>query len=93
MAAVGTAADVGINLGMGFWWLRVPCCPNGARCGSFYLTFEVTQDETEDRLLYALGDRQWDIPGLRTRLETIVPEPDVMDAYEVDRELARYRGS
>jgi hypothetical protein len=44
-------------------------------------------------LLYALGDRQWDIPGLRTHLETIVPEHDVMDAYEVDRELARYRGS
>ena len=51
------------------------------------------QDETEDRLLYALGDRQWDIPGLRTHLETIVPEHDVMDAYVVDRELARYRGS
>jgi hypothetical protein len=43
-------------------------------------------------LLYALGDRQWDIPGLRTHLETIVAEHDVMDAYEVDRELARYCG-
>jgi two-component sensor histidine kinase len=56
---------------------------------SFYLTFEVTQDETEDRLLYELGDRQWDIPGLRTHLETIVPRHDVMEASEVDREFPK----
>jgi two-component sensor histidine kinase len=56
---------------------------------SFYLTFEVTQGETEDRLLYELGDRQWDIPGLRTHLETIVPKHDVMDAYEVDRRFPK----
>jgi hypothetical protein len=56
---------------------------------SFYLTFEVTQDETQDRLLYALGDRQWDIPGLRTHLETIVSKHDVMDAYEVDRQFPK----
>jgi two-component sensor histidine kinase len=56
---------------------------------SFYLTFEVTQDETEDRPLCELGDRQWDIPGLRMHLETIVPEHDVMDAYEVDREFPK----
>jgi hypothetical protein len=42
---------------------------------SFYLTFEVTQDETEDRLLHESGDRQWDTPGLRTHLETVVRLP------------------
>ena len=87
MAAAGTAADVGINRD-GLWWMRVPC----SRQPFVLPQFEVTQDEIEDRLLYALGDHQWDIPGLRTRLETIVPEPDVMDAYEVDRGLARYCG-
>jgi two-component sensor histidine kinase len=56
---------------------------------SFYLTFDVTQDETEDRLFYALGDRQWDIPGLRTHLEAIVSKHDVMDAYEVDRQFPK----
>jgi two-component sensor histidine kinase len=56
---------------------------------SFYLTFNVTQDETEDRLLYELGDRQWNIPGLRTHLETIVPEHGVMDAYEVDSQFPK----
>jgi hypothetical protein len=56
---------------------------------SFYLAFNVTQDETEDLSLYALGDGQWDIPGLRTNLETIVPKHGVMDAYEVERRFPR----
>jgi PAS domain-containing protein len=56
---------------------------------SFYLTFEVTRDETEDRLLYALGNCQWDIPGLRTHRETIVSKHNVMDAYEVDRQFPK----
>jgi hypothetical protein len=38
---------------------------------------------------YELGDCQWDIPGLRTHLETIVPEHGVMDAYEVDRQFPK----
>jgi two-component sensor histidine kinase len=54
---------------------------------SFYLTFKVAQRETEDRLLYALGDGQWDLPGLRVLLENIVPEQGVMDDYEVEHEF------
>ena len=50
---------------------------------SFYLTFKVARAETLDKLLYALGDGQWDIPGLRLLLENIVPEHGVMDDYEV----------
>jgi two-component sensor histidine kinase len=56
---------------------------------SFYLTFNVNQDETEDVLLYELGDGQWDLPGLRTHLETIVPKHEVMDAYEVERHFPK----
>jgi hypothetical protein len=41
------------------------------------------------RLLYKLGDRQWDIPGLRTHLDTIVPKHGAMDAYEVDRQFPK----
>ena len=33
---------------------------------SFYLTLRVNRQETQGRLLYALGDGQWDIPALRT---------------------------
>jgi hypothetical protein len=28
---------------------------------SFYLTFEVGREETEGKLLYSLGDGQWDV--------------------------------
>jgi two-component sensor histidine kinase/PAS domain-containing protein len=51
---------------------------------SFYSTFEVSPEETQGRLLYALGDGQWDIPGLRLLLEKIVPERGVMEDYEVE---------
>jgi two-component sensor histidine kinase len=54
---------------------------------SFYLTFKVAQDETKNRLLYELGDRQWDIPGLRVLLENILPEQGVMDDYEVEHQF------
>jgi PAS domain-containing protein len=33
---------------------------------SFYLTFKVNADDTQGKLLYDLGDGQWDIPKLRT---------------------------
>ena len=51
---------------------------------SFYLTFRVNRQDTQGRLLYALGDGQWDIPGLRALLEKIAPEHGVMEDYEVE---------
>jgi two-component sensor histidine kinase len=54
---------------------------------SFYQTFKVGSDDTEGRLLYALGDGQWDIPGLRLLLEKIIPERGVMEDYEVEHEF------
>jgi chemotaxis protein methyltransferase CheR len=51
---------------------------------SFYLTFRVSRQDTQGRLLYALGDGQWDIPALRTLLEKIVPGHGVMEDYEVE---------
>ena len=41
---------------------------------SFYETFQVTPAETEGRLLYEIGQRQWDIPSLRQLLEDILPK-------------------
>ena len=32
---------------------------------SFYRTFKVDAEHTQGRLLYSLGDGQWDIPALR----------------------------
>jgi two-component sensor histidine kinase len=54
---------------------------------SFYDTFKVDPDQTNGRLLYDLGDGQWDIPALRTLLETIIPERTAMDGFEVDHDF------
>src|SRR6202049_4079441 len=54
---------------------------------SFYLTFRVSRDDTQSRLLYELGDGQWDIPKLRVLLEKIIPEHGVMENYEVEHEF------
>src|ERR1700732_3355774 len=54
---------------------------------SFYLTFKVARTDTQGRLLYALGDGQWDIPKLRLLLEKIVPEQGVMEDYEVEHQF------
>jgi chemotaxis protein methyltransferase CheR len=54
---------------------------------SFYSEFKVKPDDTQGRLLYALGDGQWDIPALRVLLEKIIPEKGVMEGYEVAHEF------
>ena len=54
---------------------------------SFYSAFKVSFQETQGRLLYELGNGQWDIPGLRLLLEKIIPERGVMEDYEVEHEF------
>jgi two-component sensor histidine kinase len=54
---------------------------------SFYSAFKVRPEDTKDRLLYALGNGQWDIPKLRVLLEKIIPEKGVMEGYEVEHEF------
>jgi two-component sensor histidine kinase len=51
---------------------------------SFYLTFKVKADDTQGKLLYDLGDGQWDIPKLRVLLGNILPEHGTMENYEVE---------
>ena len=54
---------------------------------SFYSLFQVTSGDTQGRLLYELGDGQWDIPKLRLLLEKIIPEHGVMEDYQVEHEF------
>jgi two-component sensor histidine kinase len=54
---------------------------------SFYQTFKVSRADTQGKLLYTLGDGQWDIPKLRLLLERIVPERGVMEDYEVEHDF------
>ena len=60
---------------------------------SFYSAFKVSPEDTKGRLLYALGDGQWDIPKLRVLLEKIIPEKGVMEGYEVEHEFPGPRTS
>jgi PAS domain S-box-containing protein len=52
---------------------------------SFGDTFAVAPEDALGRKLYELGNRQWDIPELRTALETVVSDGKSIEAFEVDR--------
>src|SRR5947208_6841833 len=51
---------------------------------AFYQTFHVSPDETENRLIYELGNGQWDIPALRTLLEDVIPRSSVFNDFELE---------
>ena len=50
---------------------------------AFYKIFKVNEQETEGVLIYDLGNRQWNIPELRTLLEEILPQKKQITDYEV----------
>jgi chemotaxis protein methyltransferase CheR len=50
---------------------------------AFYQTFHVLPEETEQRVLYQLGNGQWNIPSLRELLEQIVPQYSEVRDFEV----------
>ena len=55
---------------------------------SFYQKFGVLPAETEGRLVYELGNRQWDIAELHRLLEEIMPQNTSIEAYEMEHEFA-----
>jgi PAS domain S-box-containing protein len=54
---------------------------------SFYQTFKVKPEETENRHIYELGNGQWDIPRLRSLLEEILPQNTSFHDYEVEHDF------
>ncbi len=54
---------------------------------AFYQAFKVSSEETENRLIYELGNGQWDIPDLRTLLEDIVPKSSVFNDFELEHDF------
>ncbi|MEI7590755.1 MAG: CHASE domain-containing protein, partial [Deltaproteobacteria bacterium] len=54
---------------------------------SFYDTFKVAPEETIGNFIFDLGNRQWDIPELRTLLEEILPHETIFDGYEVNHDF------
>ena len=54
---------------------------------SFYETFHAAKDDTENRLIYDLGNGQWNIPKLRELLESILPSHSTFRDFEVTHEF------
>jgi two-component system cell cycle sensor histidine kinase/response regulator CckA len=54
---------------------------------TFYKAFKVAPEETEGKLIYELGNHQWDIPELRKLLEEIIPKDTQFYDFEVDHEF------
>ncbi|SNQ60024.1 chemotaxis protein CheB [Candidatus Methanoperedens nitratireducens] len=51
---------------------------------SFYSTFQVSPMEAENKFIYDIGNRQWEIPRLRELLEEILPKNSHFKNFEVD---------
>lgn len=54
---------------------------------SFYSTFHVSKEETENRLIYELGNGQWNIPELKRLLGEILPQDNKIEDYPVDHDF------
>ncbi|HTL12729.1 MAG TPA: PAS domain S-box protein, partial [Bdellovibrionota bacterium] len=55
----------------------------------FYHEFHVTPEETDNRLVYELGNREWEIPRLRSLLEEILPRNTRFENFEVEHEFPK----
>jgi PAS domain S-box-containing protein len=54
---------------------------------SFYKHFRVSRPQTENCLVYELGNGQWNIPKLRTFLEEILPRHSFFKDFEVTHQF------
>ncbi len=54
---------------------------------AFYGTFRAAREDTEGRLIYDLGNGQWNIPKLRELLENILPAHSTFRDFEVTHEF------
>lgn len=54
---------------------------------SFYEAFKVFPEDTENRIVYELGNGQWNIPSLQKLLEDILPKNTFFKGFEVAHEF------
>jgi len=54
---------------------------------SFCRIFNVTPEDAEGKLIYDLGNRQWNISKLRVLLEEIIPKHNQFQDFEVEHEF------
>lgn len=55
---------------------------------SFINSFKVTPEETLGNLVYDLGNKQWDIPGLRELLGTVLTKNTSFENFMVEHDFA-----
>jgi PAS domain S-box-containing protein len=53
----------------------------------FYETFHVSPEKTENRFIYDLGNRQWDIPQFRMLLEECLGDNHLIHDFEVEHDF------
>jgi two-component system CheB/CheR fusion protein len=53
----------------------------------FYEAFQVGAEETENRLIYEIGDGQWNIPQLRSLLEDTIPQQGQFQDVEIEHDF------
>ncbi len=54
---------------------------------SFHRTFRTKPEEVEHRVLFELGDGQWDIPDLRAMLEEVLPRDRMFEDFKVQHDF------
>ncbi len=54
---------------------------------AFYKFFKVPIEDTRNKLLYELGNRQWDIPEFQALLQEIIPKNKYIQNFEIIREF------
>ena len=51
---------------------------------SFYKMFNTVREQTDDKFIYELDEKNWDLPRLRELLEQIIPKNNLFEDYEVE---------
>ncbi len=54
---------------------------------AFYEMFQVSAEQTVNRLLFDLGSGQWDLPGLRGLLDDLLAHDTPFESFEVEHEF------
>jgi two-component system CheB/CheR fusion protein len=54
---------------------------------AFCELFRLAPGEVEDRILFRIGDGDWDLPGLRPLLEAVLSQGEKFEKFQVEREF------
>jgi two-component system CheB/CheR fusion protein len=55
--------------------------------GAFFQMFQTKSEDTEGKLVFELGNQQWDIPGLREMLEKVLANNSRFQEYRVEHDF------